>query len=298
MDRPNIRLMKNRQYKSIAIVQIKVINSRLRDEEQFHMNTQSIEQAGLMMPIRVNDKFLESSGKYELICGEGRLIAHKRLGRPDIMAEVVTCSRKESYLQSLIENIARSKPGTMDFARELKRLHDEGWNYEQIAEIACRSVQYIRQFIGLVEKGEKRLINGVERGVFPISFAVQVAQSDDSTVQGVLMDAFDKGIINTENFAQARKIISARVGQPRNRTVNGTQSPNITLNTLKKDIADVTKSKESFVREAKSKENRFLTLLAAINAFWQDTEFLIIAEEENLTIRPELHGDFNYDAQH
>ena len=39
-------------------------------------------------------------------------------------AEVVTCTRKEGYLQSLIENMARTKPHRMDFARELKRLHD------------------------------------------------------------------------------------------------------------------------------------------------------------------------------
>ena len=297
MDTPDIRLMKNRQYKLIPVDQIKVINSRMRDEEQFQMNTQSIEQAGLMMPIRVNDKFQASTGKYELICGEGRLIAHQRLGATEIMAEVVTCSRKDAYLQSLIENIARSKPGTMDYARELKRLHDEGWSYEQIATISCRSSAYIRQFVGLVEKGEERLIKGVEQGLFPISFAVQVAQSNDGNVQAVLMDAFDKGIINTENFAQARKIINARLERSRKRTETDARTADISLKTLKRDITDITKAKESFVREAKSKENRFLTLLTAVNALWQDANFLRIADAESLAKRPELHGDFTYDTE-
>lgn len=60
------------------------------------MNVESIDSVGLMKPIRVNDKFLETTGKYELICGEGRLLAHKQLGKKEVLAEVVTCTRKES----------------------------------------------------------------------------------------------------------------------------------------------------------------------------------------------------------
>ena len=84
------------------------------------MNVESIDSVGLLKPIRINDKFLEPSGEYELICGEGRLLAHKQLGREKVLAEVVTCTRKEALLQSLIENIARTKPGSMDFARRIE----------------------------------------------------------------------------------------------------------------------------------------------------------------------------------
>ena len=82
----------------------------------------------------------------------------------------------------------------MEFARELKNLYDEGWTYEQIAQVACRTHEYIRQYIQLVEKGEERLIQGVEQKVFPMSFAFLVASSDDAAIQNVLMDAFDRGI--------------------------------------------------------------------------------------------------------
>jgi len=126
----------DRRYEMISADQVKVINSRLRDSQQFDMNVQSIEKTGLMKPIRVNDKFLARSGVYELVCGEGRLMAHRRLKKLEIMAEVITCSRKEAYLQSLVENIARTKPGTMDFARELKRLRDEGWSLKELSRVA------------------------------------------------------------------------------------------------------------------------------------------------------------------
>ena len=297
MDIPIIVAFKDRRYMKILIDKIKVINPRNRDEEQFQMNVQSIDNNGMLMPIRVNDKFLEKTGFYELVCGEGRLIAHQRLEKTEIEVEVVTCTRKEAYLQSLIENLARSRPGTMQFAREAKRLHDEGLDYDQISKICCRSPEYVRQYISLVEKGEDRLIQGVEQNVFSISFAVLVAQSDDASIQNVLMDAFDQGVVNCQNFARARRIIGVRLqGAPQ---ANGAAKKNragLTVAVLKKDISDLTKAKDSFVREAESKENRFLSLLTAINALWHDEAFLKIITEEQVKDRPELVGNFSYEA--
>ena len=283
---------KDRRYAEIPVDKIKVINSRNREEDQLEMNTESIEQIGLLKPIRVNDRFLERTGFYELICGEGRLIAHKKLKAETVKAEVVSCSRKEAHLQSLIENIARTKPGSMDFARELKRLYDEGWTYEQISKVACKNPSYVRQYIKLVEQGEDRLIQGVEQGVFPIKFATQVAMSDDGALQNVLMDAFDEGLVTTNNFGQARRLIAQRGRSKRTNKV----SKQYTVSQLKKDIADATRSKSSYVREAKSKENRFMTLLAGINELWRDTELLEILQEELLNERPELAGDFHYES--
>src|SRR5437016_9110185 len=108
-----IRLMKDRRREMIPIDKVRVINSRTRDEGQFALNVQSIDAVGQIKDIRVNDKFLAKDGFYELICGEGRLIAHQRLAKAHIRAEVVTCSRKQAYLESLVENLARTRPGTM-----------------------------------------------------------------------------------------------------------------------------------------------------------------------------------------
>lgn len=297
MDTPEILAMKDRRYLMILIDKIKVINPRTRDEDQFQMNIQSIDNNGMLMPIRVNDKFLEKTGFYELICGEGRLIAHQRLRKSEIKAEVVTCTRKDAYLQSLIENLARSRPGTMQFARELKQLRDEGWDYSRIAKLCCRSPEYVKQYVGLVDKGEERLIQGVEQGVFPISFAVMVAQSEDANIQNVLMDAFDQGIVNCQNFTRARRLIGARL--ERDSQSNGSTKKSragLTVTTLKKDIQDLTKAKDSFVREAESKENRFLALLTAINTLWRDATFVSLATDEQVAARPELVGNFGYEA--
>jgi ParB family chromosome partitioning protein len=290
----NIMPFSDRRYEEVPIELIKVINSRDRDTDQFKMNVTSISELGLMKPIRVNDKFIEKTGFYELICGEGRLLAHKELGKSRVLAEVVTCSRKDAYLQSLVENIARTKPGTMDFAREIKRLRDEGWEYTKIAKIACKSVEYTRQYIRLIEQGEERLIHGVEQGVFPITFALQVSTTENSQLQHLLMDAFDQGIVTTANFAQARKLITQQANSGKKRSAS---NKDYTVDQLKQDIAEATKQKTNYVRQAEHKENRFLTLLSGINALWRDDVIRSLLTEEGLDKRPELMGDFKYERQ-
>jgi ParB family chromosome partitioning protein len=287
-----IRLMKHRRREMIPIDKIKVINSRTRDEAQFALNVQSIDANGQIKDIRVNDKFLAKDGIYELICGEGRLIAQKRLGKTHIRAEVVTCSRKQSFLESLVENLARSRPGTMEFARELKNLRDEGWEFEKIAKVACRSLEYVRQYVRLVEYGEERLIQGVEQNVFPISFAVLVAHSDDANIQNVLMDAFDQGIVNGSNFARACAIIKARSDQ-RKRKSGGVRANEYTVAALTEDIATATQAKESYVREAQGKESRLFVLLDGLAALWKDPDFMHLIQAEQLDKRPALSGSYN-----
>jgi ParB family chromosome partitioning protein len=295
MNAAPILLMKDRRREMILIDKIRVINSRTRDEGQFVLNVQSIEANGQLKDIRVNDKFIAKDGHYELICGEGRLIAHKRLGKTHIRAEVVTCTRKQAYLESLVENLARSRPGTMEFARELKNLHDEGWEYEQIAQVACRSVEYTKQYIRLVENGEERLIQGVEQEVFPISFAILVAQADDASIQNVLMDAFDQGIVNSQNFARARAIIGARMDRRRRRDRHGPAS-DYTVATLTSDIASATQSKDSYVCQVQGKEGRLFMLLDGVAALWKDTVLLELLKVEGLGQRPELAGTYNMAA--
>ncbi len=129
----------------IPIDRIKAINSWTRDEGQFSLNVQSIEAIGLIKTdIRVNDKFLAKDGWGEPICGEGRLIAHQRMGKTHIL-------RGSRYLhpKTGVPGIARgeSRPesvGDDGFWFQIKTRHDEV-ELERMAKVACRSVEYTRQ---------------------------------------------------------------------------------------------------------------------------------------------------------
>jgi hypothetical protein len=49
---PDIVPMRARRYEMVPVDKIKVINPRNRDAEQFKMNCESIDNVGLMKPIR------------------------------------------------------------------------------------------------------------------------------------------------------------------------------------------------------------------------------------------------------
>lgn len=129
------------------------------------------------------------------------------------------------------------------------RSRDRDCAIQQIATIACKCESYIREYIRLVDRGEERLIQGVEQEVFPILFAVLVVSADDAQIQHVLMDAFDEGLVTTHNFAQARKIITARSRDSERRQ----HDSDYTVVQLKRDIEEATQVKTSYVREAKTR---------------------------------------------
>lgn len=290
--------MSERNYEMIPMDKIVVLNSRNRERLQFEENIASIDAVGLRKPIRVNRRNLAKTQCYELVCGEGRYLAYKRLGRQAIEAEVVDCDEKSAYLCSLVENMARVPPGTMWFAREMKRMHDEGMTVDRIAAIANKPTSYVSSYIQLVEQGEERLIKGVEKGIFPISFAVQVAHSDNVQAQNVLMDAFDSGLINTANMANVRRVVELRFNRGRSPDrQNAPAAPAYTLRDLTKDITRITKEKEGFVRETTAKENRLFTMLAALKTLSEDQQWRALVAEAGIPAPPQLEGSYNVNAR-
>lgn len=295
MDSIPLRLMKDRRYEFLPVEQIVVLNSRDREQDRFAENVKSIQDMGLLKPVLVNERFYKTTGKYELVCGEGRLIAHQRLEKKEIAAEIIDCDRKQAYLISLIENIARVPAGTMWFANEVKRMRDAGMGLPEISRIVGKSETHVGACITLVERGEERLLRGVEQGVFPMSFALQVAESDEAKTQNLLMDAFDSGLVSTSNLRRVRKIIKERlnrlaVERRPDSAQNEGRETNYTVSELKRDIAKTCRDKESFVREASVKERRLVCLMEGLRTLQSSNEFMELLRAEDLAELPELKG--------
>jgi ParB family chromosome partitioning protein len=288
--------MAERKYRMVPVAKVQVLNSREREQEQFSDNIRSIESIGLLKPIVVNERPLKKSGHYEIVCGEGRYLAFKKLGRKKIPAEVIDCDRKTALLYSLVENIARVPPNTMWFAREMKRMKDSGLTTKQLCQIVGKTETYICDYIGLVELGEERLIKGVEQGIFSMTFATIIAKSSTAVIQNVLMDAFDEGIVNCQNFARARSIINARFDK-RNRKGKSSNPDSYTVKSLVDDITNTTKVKDSYVREARKKENRLLLLLDSIETLFKDKALVDLLRQEALVDRPGLLGTYHMAEQ-
>lgn len=291
MDKIPIRSMAQRDYRMIPVDQVKVVNSRTREKKQFEESTRSIGQMGLYKPILVNKRNLDATGFYELICGQGRLLAHIKLGKTHIKADVLDVGETTAHLMTLGENIARTPPATIEFARAIKEMHDHGMGMEQLAAITGKATVYLEDYLRLLAQGEERLIKGVEDGVFPLSFALSVAHSANRSIQHLLMDAFDSGIVNCSNLGRVRRIIEDRLEKGKELGSKKPPAP-YTVDRLKSDIRQMTKEKEAYVFEVGQRENRLMRILVTLKELRADGAFATLLAAACMGDHPELKGQY------
>jgi ParB family chromosome partitioning protein len=154
-----------------------------------------------------------------------------------------------------------------------------------------KSIAYVSSYVNLVERGEGRLIQGVEQGLFSMSFAMQVAQSDTATIQNVLMDAFDDGMVNCNTVRRVRKMMELRINRGKS-TPTDTRTREYTLKDLTREITQSTKEKEDFVRETTRKENRLLSLLMSLSSLLEDSAVAELLASSGLWEPPKLSGQY------
>lgn len=289
-----IRLIKERRFANIPVDKIVIINSRKRDKKKFDDNVRSIDSVGLYKPILVNARNFKDTGTYELICGQGRLMAHQQLKKSTIPAEIVDLDAAMAQLITLSENIARNQPATIEYAYRLKDMHDHGVTHAELENITGHAKSYIGGLIKLVECGEERLVRGVENGIFTIQFALQVATADDGHQQKVLLDAFDKKLIAARHVSRARRLM-----QERTRLGKALRSPRaiskavMSVDQLKEDVTRITQEKERFVYEAQHQEGRLYAVWDALKTIRNDEKFMQILGKLRLAELPILKGKYH-----
>jgi len=276
----------------IPIEDIEVINPRQRDKERFEEIVESIQRLGLLKPILVNSCFLSEKGKYELLCGEGRLLSCKKLGHETILAEIIDCSRKTGYVVSLVENMARKRYTTIELARLLHNLHEKGASVEKLSKITHRSTSFITQYLRLIKNGEERLIKAVEENRLPISIAARIASAPDEDVQDILMEAIEQKLMSGNDVSKVRKLIEARMAgnkklkrKDRKKEASRTDAEiTLSLSELKKDFRTTIKKQEEYIQKCKRLENTVSLLQGFIEALLKDTSFKELIISEGITI--------------
>jgi len=280
-----IRSIKERYFARIPINKIVVINSRRRDEERFQETIRSISELGLYKPICVNARRLKKTGMYELICGEGRLEACRQLGMTHIEAEIIDVDDERALLTGLAENFTRKNKNVIDFARRILQMFERGMSYAELARITGKSAPTMSSYIALMQKGEERLIRGVEEGVFTISFAMQVIENPLSETQHFIMNEYQNGKISDRDLARITKILNERAEK-------GLSNVNMTLGKLKVTIKEKTKECKMLYDQGKAKRDDVLNLLDCLRMLWKDEEFSKMTGDLKDLLRPELKGQY------
>jgi ParB family chromosome partitioning protein len=275
----------------IPVKQISILNPRQRGRKKFGQIVHNIGSLGLKKPITVSHVSGQNGdARYELICGQGRLEAYIALGQEEIPAIVVDGTKEDLLLMGLAENLARRRHTSVELVREISALKERGYSHSEIAQKTDLESSYVRAILQLLNKGEDRLLQAVDRGQLPVSIAIIIATSDDKAIQRALQEAYEKKDLRGKALLRARYLIEtrrARGKKPRQAEQPTPQKPVSSEELLKVFQAETMKQK-MVVQKAQICETRLLFAMSALKQLFLDEHFVTLLRAEALDSVPEF----------
>ncbi len=278
------------QVQMIPLAQIRVLNPRAREPKRFKQIIENISHVGLKKPITVStraDSFIGGAPVYDLVCGQGRLEAYHALGEKEIPAIVVSATKEERLVMSLVENLARRQPTRFEHLVQMVRLRDEGYSVADIARKVDLTPSFVGSILGLWDRGEERLIRGVEEGRIPLSVACALAQSTDADEQRILTEAYESGKLTGKKLLATKRLLDQRrshgkkycIIQSRRKTASSADG-------LVRTYQQEARRKSLFVKKAQLCELRLGFVVSAMKALLANEDFLNLLRAEGLTTLP------------
>jgi len=187
------------------------------NQEELDELVVSIREVGLLQPIVVRPLAGASTGqpKYELIMGERRLRASKRLGLESIPAVVRNTADENMLRDALLENLHRANLNALEEASAYQQLlNDFGITQEQLAERIGRSRPQITNTIRLLRLPPS-VQQRVAAGVLSAGHARAILAAGDSAAMERLSDK----IVNEDlSVRQAEAAAGAASPKPKRAT--------------------------------------------------------------------------------
>jgi ParB family chromosome partitioning protein len=281
-------LSRSEQITLIPVERLRVLNPRTRNPYFFSQLVENIASVGLKRPITVARGGRDAEGEWhEVLCGQGRLEALKALGETVIPCSIVEASEIDRYLISLTENIARRRHSTAELLGGLQVLRAKGYTTVDIARKTNLDDTYVNGILQLLEKGEQRLIQAVEKRVMPLWLAIEVARAPTEEVQAAMVAAYESKTLTGDQLLRVRRILSKREvsgkkmhGRPAPREK---PTPQKLLRTYKNEV----RRQKMIVQNANLQEQRLLLITSALRRFLADEHFRTLLRAEGVRDIPE-----------
>jgi ParB family chromosome partitioning protein len=245
----------------------------------------SIANLGLKRPITVSRR---ADGGYDLVCGQGRLEAFLALGQSTIPAMVLEVSEEDCFVMSLVENLARRQHSPLELVREIGALKTRGYSVQEIAAKTDFSAEYIWAICYLLEHGEVRLINAVERGAIPHTIAMEIARAGDAEVQAALADAYERKALPGNQMLAIRRIIEQRrtSGKAGHSGARGGVRNRVSADALVSAYRKETDRQKLLVKKASLAQSRLLFVVNALRRLLDDEHFVTLLRAEAMHTLP------------
>ena len=138
---------------SLDLINVSSLNTRKDLEagtEDTSLNdlANSIEEKGLLSPIIVQKK---DDGTYDLIAGQRRFLACKKLGKNAISAIIrEKMDDTDATIISLIENVHRADMSPMDKAKAYQKIYGKYEDYNKVAKETGISISTVKRYLTLL----------------------------------------------------------------------------------------------------------------------------------------------------
>jgi ParB family transcriptional regulator, chromosome partitioning protein len=230
--------------RNIPIERLKANKYQPREEfnqEALNDLAASIKEKGFIQPVLVRFK----NNEYELIAGERRLRAAKKLGYKEIPAIIKEASDLDSLELSIIENIQRENLNPVDQAKAYKRLRDEfGMTQEKVADTIGKDRATVANILRLLNLPAK-IQEYVSRGTISMGHARAILSLTKEAEQirlctKVIKD--DLSVRDTESYA--KKMTLGRL-----KSKDSEKDPN--LNSLEQELREIFGTKVKILKAKK-----------------------------------------------
>jgi len=272
----------------IPVDEINIVNDRVRGRAKFKEIVANIKKLGLKKPITVtpaNGK--HGSGKYDLVCGQGRVMAFRALGEATIPARIQNLSNEDVLLMSLVENMARRQTRSVELLGEIATMKERGYTVPQIAAKIDLTPKYVSGVLRLLRHGEHTLLRDVEKQRIPLCVAIEIATADDQAVQKALHEAYDQNLLRGRKLLRVREFIEKRRAGTKGRTTPGEDGHTISARKMLRAYRDETARQQSVVKQAQLCQRQLLYVASALKRLVIDENFINLLRAESLDSMPQ-----------
>jgi ParB family transcriptional regulator, chromosome partitioning protein len=273
-------MRRNRKIKAVPLSAITVVNPRDRRESSFKEIIASIKTIGLKRPITVSNQ--KGFGKYELVCGEGRIKAFSALKASEIPAILVDATTEECVLMSLVENMARRRHTPVELLGDIKRLSKEYGATEIAAKLGVKR-SYVKIICHLLEHGEEHVISALERQAITPALALQIARANSPELQAALLKACEQQRRSVHEIAKLRQLFERR---RRTLAKSDGKADRITPGDLVRTYRLETDRQKLVGRKADLTHMRVRFILSALKSLLKERMFVSLLREEGIDRMP------------
>ena len=278
----------------VPIDRIEVLNSRERNEKVFKEIVENIRAIGLKKPITVTKRTAEDGkDSFLLVCGEGRLNAFRTLGEIHIPALVVDVSDEDAFIMSLAENIARRGYRPLEILADIEIMRKRGYDADTVIQKTGLSPKYVKDIMFLLDQGEDRLIEGVQRGSIPLTTALEIARAkgSDANLGAMLQEAYEKGHLKGRQIIAAKRLLEKReTDGPGTKAISKTRPPTTSYSLVRTYQKEVDRQRK-MVLKAEHAHQRLLLVVQGLKKLFADDNFVNLLRAEGLDNLPKYLAD-------